>query len=120
MKKDNCGLQHNFKDLNLYAETDKKTFTYNRLRYKTEDFKVPSYQACVYNILTPPGGYKGGKVYLTIKKPEAGVTLYLNKNGKDTAITYGSELSVKNEETFSLTAVPSKDNYNTSFTIEYR
>ena len=89
MKKENCGLQHNFKDLNLYAETDTKNFTYNRLRYKTKSFKVPDYQACVYNILTPPGGYKDGKVYLTIKKVEPGVTLYINQNVKP--VTPGKE-----------------------------
>jgi hypothetical protein len=59
--------------LDIYAENDKKTFTFNQMRYKTKDYKVQDYQACVYTIKTPPGGYKGGKVYMTVKEMESGV-----------------------------------------------
>jgi len=121
MEKQNCGLQHNYQGLDIYAETDKKTFTNERLRYKTKDYKVPTFQACVYKFMTPPGGYTGGKVYLTIKKPESGVTLYLTMNGKNVGpVPYDSEISVKTSESFTVTAVPKKDSYKTSFSMEYR
>ena len=70
--------------------------------------------------MTPPGGYTGGKVYLNIKTPESGVTLYLTMNGKNVAVPYNSEITVKTTESFTVTAVPKKDSYKTSFSIEYR
>ena len=33
--------------------------------------------------MNPPGGYKGGKVYLKVDKPENGLNVYLSQNGKN-------------------------------------
>ena len=66
MTKTNCGLTNNYQNLDLFAKNDKSTFTFNNLRYKTAEYKIEQYQACTYKIMNPPGGYKGGKVYLTI------------------------------------------------------
>jgi len=73
----------------LYASNDWKTFKYEGLRWKTEDFKIPTYQVCSYNVMNPPGGYTSGRVYLKVNEPEAGVKLYLEQNGEKTKITYG-------------------------------
>ena len=57
-------------------------FEFNNLRWKTADYKVPTYQSCTYKVMNPPGGYSGGKVYMTLDTKESGVTLYINQNGK--------------------------------------
>ena len=106
MTKENCGLTRNFKDLDIYAGNDKKSFSFNGTRYKTEEYKLATVQACSYKIMTPPGGFFGGKVYLTVKEPEAGVNLYLNYDGTNIVPTYGTKMSVKTGEEFILTVVP--------------
>ena len=30
-----------------------------------------------------PGGFKNGRTFVSIDKPEAGVSLYVNRNGED-------------------------------------
>lgn len=74
--------------------------------------------------MTPPKGYSGGKVYFRITDAEPGVDLYFSKNGvKDNGLIpkdgYNQWNNVKNGEKIIVSAVPQKDNYNTSFTLEY-
>jgi hypothetical protein len=118
--KDNCGFSKNYMNLDLYAGNDKTTFNFDNLRWKTNAYKIPAYGACTYKIMNPPGGFTSGKVYMTIKKKEKGVRIYLKSNGKYTASLLNKEFSVDNGEEFMLTAVPTKNSFNTSFTIQYR
>jgi len=69
--------------------------------------------------MTPPGGYFGGNVYLTLINQEAGVDLYLNYDGKNIVPTYGTKMSVKTGLEFILTVVPKENSYNTSFSFDY-
>jgi hypothetical protein len=48
------------------------------------------------------------------------VTLYLTQNGKQISATVNKELSVENGQEFVLTAVPTKNSFNTTFSIQYR
>jgi hypothetical protein len=68
--KSTCGLLNNYDDLNIYASGEKATFSYDWLRYKTEDYKIPTYGACAYALTNPPGGYTGGKIYVKFTKIE--------------------------------------------------
>ena len=70
--------------------------------------------------MNPPGGYTSGKVYMTIKSKESGVSLYLEQNGKQIPATLNKEFSVDNGQEFMLTAVPVKNSFTTSFSIKYR
>ena len=120
MTKKNCGYEHNYMDLDLYASNDNTNFRVDGLRWKTNKYKVPTYQACTYKVMNPPGGYKGGKVYLTVEKKEAGMRLYFRKNGKDVTLRLNSEYNVQNGEEFMITAVPTKNSFNTTFSLKYR
>lgn len=80
--KSNCGLLNNYDDLVLYANDTKQTFTFNGLRWKTQEYKIPTYQACSYTVKNPPGGFNGGKVYIKFTQLErGGVTLYVSSDG---------------------------------------
>jgi hypothetical protein len=60
------------------------------LRYKTEDYKIPTYGVCSYTVKNPVGGYTGGKTYIKFTAiAQGGITLYVNSNGlvKETTIT---------------------------------
>ena len=97
----------------------------NSLRYKTEQYKVPAYQVCAYSIMNPPGGFTSGKVYMKFTKIESGVTLYLtNEKTKKTQTIRSSsslitEYEVENGSSLTLSAVPKKESFNTTFVIEY-
>jgi len=66
----------------IYAHDAKKTFNYDRLRYKTEAYKIPTYGVCTYTVKNPPGGYSGGKTYIQFNKiSQGGVTLHFTSNG---------------------------------------
>ena len=43
------------------------------LRWKTKEYKIPTYQVCSYKVMNPPGGYSNGTVYMAITKKESGV-----------------------------------------------
>jgi hypothetical protein len=91
MNKEQCGLQYNYNDMNLYTEGGEwKTFRFGGLRWKTKGYKTATYQVCSYNIMNPPGGYTGGKVILKVNQPDSGVKLYLEQNGKTIEPTFGN------------------------------
>jgi hypothetical protein len=109
--KQKCGLPRNYDNLNLYAESSSKTF-YSNNRYKTHAYKVPEYNVCTYKIMTPPGGYNGGKLYVTFSKIESGATVYF-ANSKDNKVrtlssrsSFTREYSVDNGNYFTYTVVP--------------
>ena len=60
-----CGLEGNYAGLIIYASNTKKTFTYDGLKYNTATEATASYGVCSYQVMNPPGGYKGGKIYVT-------------------------------------------------------
>lgn len=106
--------------MDLYASNEWSTFKFNGLRWKTAKFKSATYQACSYTVMTPPGGYKGGKVMMKVTDPEAGVLVYLEQNGKSIKATAGTVYTVDVDQKLQISAVPLKDNYNTTFSIEYK
>jgi hypothetical protein len=66
--------------------------------------------------MTPPGGYNGGNVYVSIPKPEAGINLQLALNGIPLAvddIVHDKEYEVKSTDYMTITAVPLADSYET-------
>ena len=77
-----CGLKSNYDELNIYAMgmEKKTTFSFDRLRYKIDFWKTPAYSACSYQVMIPPGGFSSGKLYVQLKKVEAGVTLYISSD----------------------------------------
>tara|TARA_B110000285_G_C15047861_1_gene575322 strand:+ start:418 stop:876 length:459 start_codon:yes stop_codon:yes gene_type:complete len=108
----------------IYAYTEKKTFNFDRLRYKTAKFKIPTYGVCSYTVKNPVGGYTGGKVYIKIAKlDQGGVTLYISSDGavKDTTITSLTHdvYSIENGKEFTISAVPALNSYQTEFGFQY-
>ena len=77
-----CGLKSNYDELNIYAMgmEEKTTFSFERLRFKTDYWKTPSYSTCSYQVMIPPGGYSSGKLYVQFKKIESGVTIYISSD----------------------------------------
>ena len=75
--------------------------------------------------MNPPKGYTSGKVYMKFTKVERGITLYLynDKTKKSTTIRSSSKLDttfeVENGSSMSFSAVPNKENFNTTFAIQY-
>ena len=109
--KSTCGLQNNYDKTVIYAHTEKETFSFDRLRYKTANYKIPTYGVCSYTVKNPVGGYTGGKVYIKIAKlDEGGVTLYISSDGavKDTTISTLTHdvYSIDNGKEFTISAVP--------------
>ena len=41
---------------------EKLSFEFKRLRYKTSKWKIPTYSACSYKVMIPPGGYESGNL----------------------------------------------------------
>ena len=70
--------------------------------------------------MNPPGGFKGGKVFMTITEKQQGVTLYLTQNGKSLSPYLNKEVSVEDGQQFIITAVPTKNSFNTAFSFQYR
>jgi len=66
--------------MNIYANSDKNSFSYDWLRYKTNKWKTPSYSACAYVVTIPPDGYGAGKLHVKFNKMEPGVIVYLKSN----------------------------------------
>lgn len=129
-----CGLVTNYDKLNIYAEENKKTFTYDRLRWKTLYYKDPAYGVCSYRLMNPPlkkiwnsippGGFKGGSLYLTFSKLEPGIQLYVSSNGgiPDFEVLQSSDkktYKIEGSKYFIITAVPQLNSFNTSFSFEY-
>jgi hypothetical protein len=75
--------------------------------------------------MNPPGGYTSGKVYMKFTKVERGITLYLYnvKTKKTTTINSSTNLAteydVENGSSMTISAVPRKENFNTTWAIEY-
>lgn len=70
MTQESCGLVKNYDKLNLYTENNQKSFRFDRIRFKNSKWKVPTYNACSYTVMNPPGGFTGGKLYLKFTKME--------------------------------------------------
>ena len=124
MTQSSCGLVSNYDKLNLYTANERKTFKFEWLRHKNNYWKVPTYNACSYEVMNPPGGYIAGKLYLKFTKMEPGITIYLSSiEGKiidqvirsSTIKTFEIDAGSK----FLITAVPTLNNFNTTFAFEY-
>ena len=122
--KSTCGLQYNYDGLNIYANENKTSFSYEWLRYTTKYWKTVRYSACSYKIMNPPGGYDGGNIYFQVTKLEDGIKLYIQSEDgttiPDQLVSASSKVfKVANGKALKVTAVPSKDSFNTTFDFEY-
>lgn len=57
---------------------------------------------------------------MKVSQPDAGVKIYLNNNGVSVEPTVNQEYSVSTEDKLIFSVVPLKDNYNTTFSIQYK
>ena len=118
-----CGIIEAFNGNDIYAETTKKTFEFSGLRYDTENDGSASYSVCSYQIMNPPGGYDGGKIYVTFPKVEQGVSLYVSGDGGEMQVgsttSKGTKFVIENGKSLRISAVPAQNSVNTAFSFEY-
>ena len=75
--------------------------------------------------MIPPGGYKAGKMNIKFTKLEQGVTIYLTSTDntfEEVQIlkrTNDKSYEIDNDKAFIVTAVPSINSYNTTFSFDY-
>jgi len=91
-----CGIYNTGGEFLIEASTEKKTFTYSGLRYKTREYKFKSIDSCYYQVQNPTYYYTSGNVYLKFTEIEDGVNVYLNAGAN---VRNNSETLVNNNQT---------------------